>query len=138
MEARFFKNSAGCIALQTATYIAIETKLDVIVETDLREWQPDLTYQCKSHEETINAYNDYRLHNGVYPENEKKNWETSQMILDRATKCLKGYCDKYKKIIVVAHGELIRCLTGGDIVDYCGVVEVDFEVRADEGYSISR
>jgi broad specificity phosphatase PhoE len=113
-------------ALQTATYIAIETKLDVIVEMDLREWQPDLTFQCRSHKDASNAYKDYRLNNGLYPANEKRNWETTQLVLNRATECLNRYSFKYRKIIVVAHGELIRCLAGGDNVDYCGVVEFDF------------
>jgi broad specificity phosphatase PhoE len=113
-------------ALQTASYIAIETKLDVIVEMDLREWQPDLTFQYKSHKEASNAYKDYRLNNGLYPAKEKKNWETAQQVLNRATECLKSYSSRYRKIIVVAHGELIRGLAGGDAVDYCGVVEFDF------------
>lgn len=113
-------------ALQTASYIATEIKLDIIVEVDLREWQPDLTFQCKTHKEAGAAYKDYRLNNGLIPANESKNWETSIMVLNRATECLKLYSCKYEKIIVVAHGELIRCLAGGDNLGYCGVVGIDF------------
>jgi len=112
-------------ALQTASYIAIQTKLDIIVEMDLREWQPDLTFQYKSHKDASNAYKDYRLNNGIYPANEKKNWETAQHVLNRTAECLRIYSSKYRKIIVVAHGELIRCLAGGDTVDYCGVIEFE-------------
>ncbi len=112
-------------ALQTASYIAIETKLDVFVEMDLREWQPDLTFQYKSHKDASNAYKEYRLNNGLCPINEKKKWETAQQVFNRATECLKIYSSKYRKIIVVAHGELIRCLAGRDTIDYCGVIEFE-------------
>ena len=34
-------------ALQTASIISKETGIDIVVEPDIREWQPDLTYQYK-------------------------------------------------------------------------------------------
>jgi len=34
-------------ALQTAAIISRENDLDIVVEPDLREWEPDLTYQYK-------------------------------------------------------------------------------------------
>lgn len=35
-------------ALQTAAYIATAVRLDIKVEVDLREWQPDLTFLYKT------------------------------------------------------------------------------------------
>ena len=34
-------------ALQTASIISKETGINIVVEPDIREWQPDLTYQYK-------------------------------------------------------------------------------------------
>ena len=45
--------------LQTASIISKEIGLDIIVEPDIREWQPDLTYQYKDAEETKKYYNEY-------------------------------------------------------------------------------
>lgn len=56
----------------------------------MREWQPDFTFQYKSHKEASNAHKDYRLNNGFYPLNKKKNWETAQQVLNRATESLKA------------------------------------------------
>ena len=38
-------------ALQTASIISKETGLEIVVEPDIREWQPDLTYQYKNSDE---------------------------------------------------------------------------------------
>lgn len=65
-------------ALQTASYIASENRLDIIVEVDLREWQPDLTFQYMTSNEAIDASHDYELHNGIYPQGEIKKWESSE------------------------------------------------------------
>ncbi len=59
-------------ALQTASIISKETGLEIVVEPDIREWQPDLTYQYKNSDEMKGYYKEYIENNGVYPTNEKK------------------------------------------------------------------
>lgn len=113
-------------ALQTASYIATETKLDILVEVELREWQPDLTYQKATRSDVHIAYEDYLLHNGTYPQNEQKNWETAKMVFQRAYNCLKHYNNKYSKIIVVTHGELMRQFKSTEFMPYCGIIEFEF------------
>lgn len=46
-EAQIIISSPYTRALQTASIISKETGIDIIVEPDIREWQPDLTYQYK-------------------------------------------------------------------------------------------
>lgn len=65
-------------------------------------------------------------HNGIYPENEQKNWETAKMVFCRAYNCLKNYNDKYSKIIVIAHGELMRQFIPTELMPYCGIIEFEF------------
>ena len=46
-EAQIIISSPYTRALQTASIISKETGIDIVVEPDIREWQPDLTYQYK-------------------------------------------------------------------------------------------
>lgn len=46
-NAQIIVSSPYTRALQTASIISKETGIDIIVEPDIREWQPDLTYQYK-------------------------------------------------------------------------------------------
>ena len=90
-------------ALQTASIISKETGIDIIFEPDIREWQPDLTYQYKNSDEMKEYYKDYVANNGVYPMNEHKNWETREQLNERVMSVINKYKEKYNKIIVVAH-----------------------------------
>ena len=58
-NAQIIVSSPYTRALQTASIISKETGLDIVVEPDIREWQPDLTYQYKNSEEMHEYYNDY-------------------------------------------------------------------------------
>ena len=46
-EAQIIISSPYTRALQTASIISKETGIDIVVESDIMEWQPDLTYQYK-------------------------------------------------------------------------------------------
>ena len=46
-NAQIIVSSPYTRALQTASIISKETGIDIVVEPDIREWQPDLTYQYK-------------------------------------------------------------------------------------------
>ena len=53
-NAQIIVSSPYTRALQTASIISKETGLDIVVEPDIREWQPDLTYQYKNSERCRN------------------------------------------------------------------------------------
>lgn len=90
-------------ALQTASIISKETGLEIIVEPDIREWQPDLTYQYKDSIEMKEYYRDYIENKGKYPNNEIRKWETKEHLKNRVMSVINKYKDKYDTVIVVAH-----------------------------------
>ena len=47
-NAQIIVSSPYTRALQTASIISKETGIDIVIEPDIREWQPDLTYQYKN------------------------------------------------------------------------------------------
>ena len=107
-------------ALQTAAIISQNTMLNIAVELDLHEFLPDKTFQYKGQEESDQLHRDFLNCSGEYPANETRKWETITEIKFRA----KGVADKYlnlgcQKIIVVAHGGILRRFTGLAKVDFC-------------------
>ena len=107
-------------ALQTAAIISKNTMLNIAVELDLHEFLPDKTYQYKGQKESDQLHRDFLNCSGEYPANETRRWETITEIKYRA----KGVADKYlhlgyQKIIVVAHGGIIRRFTGLAEVVFC-------------------
>lgn len=113
-------------ALQTAAYIATTAKLNIKVEADLREWQPDLTFLYKTSEEAFAASKEFNLYKGIYPQGETRKWETSEMLSTRAVGCLKTYVNSYEKIIVVTHGMLMRQFENIEIIPHCRMIKVNF------------
>ena len=50
-NAQIIVSSPYTRALQTANIISKETGIDIVIEPDIREWQPDLTYPYKNSNE---------------------------------------------------------------------------------------
>jgi len=50
-KAQIIVTSPYTRALQTASIVSKETGIEIVVEPDIREWQPDLTFQYKNREE---------------------------------------------------------------------------------------
>lgn len=112
-------------ALQTAAIISKERELDINIELDLHEWLPDLEFNYISDAEVIVAAKECSACKGEYIEEDKKNWEKLSVVSNRAFKSLEKYLN-YDKIIVVAHGIVIRQFQFHVEVPYCGIIEVDF------------
>lgn len=114
-------------ALQTAAIIARNTGLDIHVEIDLHEFIPDKTFQLKGVEENKLLHKDFLACQGEYPPGEKRKWETITEIIERTKPVLDRYADMgYDKIMVVAHGGVIRRYTGIADIAHCEVCEVDY------------
>ena len=105
-------------ALQTAAIISKNTQLNISVEIDLHEFLPDKTFMYKGKEETDLLRKDFLDCFGVYPAGEVRKWETIAEIKSRVMTVMNKYL-KRNKIIVVAHGGVIRRFTGDAIVEYC-------------------
>lgn len=122
LGAQIILSSPYTRALQTAGYIATELRLDLKVEVDLREWQPDLTFMYQTSEEAFLAAREYHLYKGVYPQGETGTWETVDRLSTRAANCLKNYVHRYDKMIVVTHGMLMRQFVNRDQIPHCGLI----------------
>ena len=111
-------------ALHTAAVISRKLDLEMQVEVDLREWQPDLTFEYDSMGKMFELFADYQRCNGVYPKGETRLWETREALKRRMDSVLEKYLG-YSHVIVVAHSEIIQ--TQGDIeeIGYCEIVEME-------------
>jgi len=112
-------------ALQTAAIISKNTQLNISVELDLHEFLPDKTYQYKGKEESDMLHTDFLDCFGQYPAGETRKWETIEEIKSRVTAVVNKYL-MYDKIIVVAHGGVIRRFTGVAEVNFCVPYEVEY------------
>lgn len=114
-------------ALQTAAVISREIGLKISVEMDLREWEPDKTYQFKSSQEAECLYQDFCACKGIYPDGENRKWEQVDEIISRIAPIFESYYKmEYKKIIIVTHGGIIRRFTGEGKVKYCTPYVVNY------------
>lgn len=112
-------------ALQTAAIISKNTQIDLKVEVDLHEFVPDKTFQLKGEAENAQMHKAFLKCKGVYPEGESPKWESIEEIIARTKPVLNRYTG-YDKIIIVAHGGVIRRYTGVGLIAHCEVCEVDY------------
>lgn len=112
-------------AMQTAAILSRRLDLDIAVEYDLREWQPDLTFEYNSEERMRELRDDYNRYGGTHPAGERKLWESRDSLLRRIEGVLDRYRE-YSKVIVAGHGTIFGTLVGradiaqGEIVEYEG------------------
>lgn len=114
-------------ALQTAAIISKNTGLDIKVEVGIHEFIPDKTFQVKGEVENTALHNDFIHCMGEYPEGEVRKWETITEIINRSKPVFDKYVNLgYEKILVVAHGGVIRRYTGVALIEHCEVCEIDY------------
>ena len=110
-------------ALQTAAILSKEIGADIIVETDLHEWLANKNYIHEEDSVADTNYDDFHINKGCYPAGEEKDWETFEMMKNRAVAVLEKY-KTYNKVIVTCHGMLIEAITGayhpkhGEIMEF--------------------
>lgn len=99
------------LELQTAAILLKELVLEVLVEFDLREWQPDLSFEYDSMERLKELGNDFDKNNGIYPPGGTRLWESKELLKKR----IEGVIDKflgYGKVTITGHGMAFRALIG--------------------------
>lgn len=120
-EATLIVSSPYTRALQTAAIISKETGLDIKIEHDLREWEPDTTYQYKA-KEMKELYKEYIMNNGIAPSDKLVKWETKQHLRNRVQTVIEKYKD-YECIIFVFHQMAIQSITDIDKIKPAEIVE---------------
>jgi len=113
-------------ALQTAAIISKNRNLNIKVELDLHEWHPDLTFQNSTYEDMRNAVRLCTAHKGVCPPDCEVLFENLEDVFTRVKNCLLKYKD-YKKIIVVAHGVVMRQFGYEPEIPFCGIKEIGLD-----------
>lgn len=115
-------------AMQTAAIITRTTGIPLTVEMDLREWQPDSTYQYQTSDDAHSLYADFKACKGVHPIGVYKRWESIEQLTARVDPVIRRYYNAgYQKIMVVAHGEVISRFTGISHVKHCTPYSVNYE-----------
>lgn len=110
-------------ALQTAAILSRELGVELRVEFDLREWQPDLSFEFDSLARLKDLTDDYDACGGVCPPGETKLWEPKATVKARMDAVLSRY-KGYSSVIVVAHGEIFRTQVNIDEIKHCSIIEV--------------
>ncbi len=127
MNSEIIISSPYTRALQTAAIISKQTGIALTVEVDLREWQPDKSFQYKTSEESFALHQDFWNCKGTYPDDQPKKWEKMEEIIARVDPVIHAYYELgYKKVIIVAHGGVIRRFTGDANVHYCTPYLVEY------------
>lgn len=127
-DAQIILSSPYTRALQTAAIISKRAGIDITVEIDLHEFIPDKTFLVKGEIENDSLHKDFIKCEGEYPNGEIRKWETISEIISRSQPVLDKYLESgYKKIIVVAHGGVIRRYTGISLIDHCKAITIQYE-----------
>lgn len=124
-DAELIVSSPYTRALQTAAIISRHRDLDINIELDLHEWLPDLTFNYDNDGIVKKAAKECTMFKGEHVE-EIRNWEKLSTVANRSFKALEKYLN-YNKIIVVAHGVVMRQFKFEKTIPYCGIIEVDFD-----------
>lgn len=122
-RASFILSSPYTRALQTAAIISKNTHLDINVEYNLREWQPDLNLEITNSIQLKNAIKDYENENGMYPLGITKPWESKSSLKSRVSSVLNKYLN-YNYIIVVAHEQVIKSWINANEITFCKIYEL--------------
>ncbi|MGN7764398.1 hypothetical protein [Paenibacillus sp. 22594] len=99
-----------------------------MVEFDLREWQPDLTFEYDSLERLKELGDDYDANHGIYPPEGTKLWESKEHLKNRMEKVIDKYLG-FQKVIITGHGMAFRTLVGevGEI-PHASILEYHYPV----------
>ena len=110
-------------ALQTAAIISKETGIDIRVEPDLREWEPDLSYQYTGND-LRDFSKDFLNNKGVRPIDRDVMWESKKEVKIRINSVVNKY-KKYKCVIFVFHQIAMQSVLGDNKIKPAEIVEYE-------------
>lgn len=113
-------------ALQTAAIISKNTGIPIEVEIDLLEWMPDLTFMFDGPENFPEIDAEMKKYGGEWNPECKYQWESLSSVGKRAFAAVKKHLD-CKKVIVVAHGIVMRQFVYMEEVPNCQVITMEFD-----------
>ena len=104
-------------ALHSAAILSKKLGIDIAIETDLHEWQPDNNYDFLPIEDAMNSFKEFCENGGVAHDARKYNWETIENINKRVNSVLDKY-KNYDEVIIVCHGLIMQCFLGIESPEY--------------------
>lgn len=116
-------------ALQTAAIISRNTGIQIEVETDLIEWMPDLTFTYDGPKNFTEIDAEIIRCKGEWNPECKYRWESFSSVGERAFNVIRKYLG-FKKVIVVAHGVLMRQFVYMEDVPNCEVITMEFDEQS--------
>ena len=119
-DAKIIVSSPYTRALQTVAIISKETGLDIKIEEDLREWEPDTTYRYKG-KEAKELFKEYENNNGIQ-QNSNVLWESKNHLKERIEQVIKKYQD-YKCVIFVFHQIAIKSVVNIEKIKPAEIIE---------------
>lgn len=97
-------------ALQSAAIFSRRLDLPIIVDYDLREWAPDLTFTYDTVAVVEAAGAEFRHYDGEWPPGETRSWEPLSAVRERVLSVLRQYL-RFERALVVCHGTVICAVT---------------------------
>lgn len=122
-EAEIIVSSPYTRALQTAAIISKETGIDIRVEPDLREWEPDLSYQYTGND-LRDISKDFLNNKGVRPIDRDVMWESKEEVKNRINSVINKY-KNYKCVIFVFHQIAMQSILGDNKIKPAEIVEYE-------------
>lgn len=123
-DAQLIVSSPYTRALQTASIISTNNNIPLVVEPDLHEWIPDLSYQ-NNFEDEEKISNEFLANEGLWSKGKVKQWEPIDALHKRVFNVLDKYLN-YKKIVIVTHAVVMYHLTGFDSLYHCRYEIIDY------------
>ena len=125
-EASIIVSSPYTRALQTAAIISKEIGLDIKIEPDLREWEPDTSYMYKV-KEMKEYYKEYVNKDGIHINGSEK-WESKQHLKERIQSVIDKY-NKYDCVIFVFHQLAIKSVVNVEKVKPSEIIECNINLK---------
>ncbi|WP_217595552.1 histidine phosphatase family protein [Cohnella sp. GbtcB17] len=122
-KAQIILSSPYTQALQTAAILSKQLNIEVQVEFDLREWQPDLSFHFDTLEQLQELGDDFDKHKGIYPEGETRLWESSLMMKTRIEGVMNRYLN-FEYVIIAGHGMIFRTQYQIDEIPHAYIIEL--------------
>lgn len=108
--------------MQGAAIMSRILRADVAVETDLHEWESDLSHTVTDKDDLLALCREHDLCRGVYPEGISPKWESTESVKRRVWQCLEKY-KQYRCVVVSGHAMMMQAALGIDrVIEYGEII----------------
>lgn len=95
--------------MQGAAIMSRILDIPVIVEKDLHEWDADISHTIREDNALLALCQEHDLCHGIYPDGEKKLWESRTLVEERVLGVFSKYL-KYDRVVVSGHAMMMQAV----------------------------